>query len=174
MEELWKDIEGHEGHYQVSSFGRVRSLDFPSWNGSGWFIKKGIVLKQKTSNSGYQYVVLSRKTTYVHRLVAKAFVSNEHGYPQVNHKDENKGNNYVENLEWCTQKYNNSYGTAIERRASKRRGMMVNNKPCINIATGEVYASAVEVKRKTGIEIYKCCQGVTRSAGGYEWRWLNG
>lgn len=172
MEEVWKDVAGYDGHYQVSNFGKVRSVGFPSWNGFGWFIKRGRVLKQKTSNSGYLYVKLSGKTKYVHRLVAEAFVENKHGDPQVNHRDENKKNNMADNLEWCTPKYNTNYGTGKERRAAKTRGVMINNKPCINLTTGEVFASAIEAKRKTGIEIYKCCQGVTKHAGGCEWRWL--
>ena len=173
MKEIWKDIEGQEGHYQVSNFGRVRSLDFPVWNGVAWFIKKGKVLKQKESNSGYLCVNLSHKTTYVHRLVAKAFVENKHSYPQVNHKDENKHNNYANNLEWCTPKYNSNFGTGAKRAANKNRGRVVNNKPCINITTGEKFVSATEAKKKTGIEVYKCCRGEAKTAGGCVWRWLN-
>lgn len=173
MEKLWKDIEGHEGHYQVSNFGEVRSLDFPSWNGRTWFAKKGRVLKQKTSNSGYRYVILTNKTRYVHRLVARAFVDNEQNYPQVNHKDENKLNNNAENLEWCTPKYNSNYGTGKERAAAKNRGCLKNNKPCINVTTGETFVSATEAKKRTGVEVYKCCRGEAKTAGGCEWRWLN-
>ena len=123
MKELWKDIEGYEGLYQVSSLGAIRSLDRyrnrPSKSGNMYIQRyKGKVLKQ-TLNDGYFTIYLHKdgvnKFYSVHRLVAKAFIPNPNNLPQVNHKDENKQNNCVENLEWCTAKYNVNYGTAIER-----------------------------------------------------------
>ena len=107
MEE-WKYIEGYEGLYQVSNYGRVRSL---------FYRKKNQVqlLKLRKVTKGYLQVALwknrKRKDFMVHKLVAEAFIPNPNNYPQINHKDEDKTNNCVENLEWCTNEYNHNYGT---------------------------------------------------------------
>ena len=128
MEEIWKDIKGFEGRYQVSNLGRVRSLDWPR--------HKGRILKQQITYWGYYRVNIVRecggvKYIGVHRLVAIAFIPNPNNYPEVNHKDENKLNNMVfinpdgsidyekTNLEWCTTQYNLSYGTRNERFQKK-------------------------------------------------------
>ena len=115
MEEIWKDIEGYEGLYQISTMGRVKSL------------RRNIILRQGITN-GYERVVLSTnnipKGYSIHRLVANAFIPNPDNLPQVNHKDENKANNRVDNLEWCTQKYNVNYGTINIRKSQKQ----LNNK----------------------------------------------
>ena len=125
MEEVWKDIEGFDGRYQVSNLGRVRSLD---WHGH-----KGRMLKLKINKMwGYYRLNLAHpdgyiKSVSVHRLVAMAFIPNPDNLPEVNHKDENKLNNVVcfnpdgsidterTNLEWCTGLYNLRYGTRTER-----------------------------------------------------------
>lgn len=118
MEEIWKDIEGYEGLYQVSDLGNVRSLKFSGGN-------KVKLLKQNT-NQGYKQVTLCKngkmKTCKVHRLVAMAFISNPNNYKEVNHKDENPSNNDVSNLEWCTSEYNNNYGTRTKRASESKRG----------------------------------------------------
>lgn len=118
MEEIWKDIEGYEGLYQVSDLGNVRSLKFSGGN-------KVKLLKQNT-NRGYKQVTLRKngkmKTCKVHRLVAMAFISNPNNYKEVNHKDENPSNNDVSNLEWCTSEYNKNYGTRNERASESKRG----------------------------------------------------
>lgn len=115
-EEIWKDIIGYEGLYQVSSLGRVRSLDkYDSMNR----FYEGRILKLFADRLGYLSVVLysnsKRKHYLVHRLVAEAFIHNPDNLPQVNHKDENPSNDNVENLEWCDGKYNVNYGTRIDR-----------------------------------------------------------
>lgn len=129
--EDWKDIKGYEGYYQISNMGNIRSVDkyvVNNKNGSLAF-KKGKPLKPQKQNSGYLYISLSRedkrKNFLIHRLVAEAFIPNPDKLEQVNHKDENKHNNNIENLEWCTQAYNLNYGTAIERRVSKLIGRKV-------------------------------------------------
>lgn len=115
MEEIWKDIEGYEG-YQVSNLGRVRS-----------FKHKNVRILSTKNRGGYRQVQLCKDSTkklcYVHRLVAEAFIPNPDDLPQVNHKDENKANNFVNNLEWCTAKYNLSYGTGRLRAATKISGL---------------------------------------------------
>ena len=118
--EIWKDIEGYEGLYQISSYGRIKSLR----DHHGNYREK--ILKQGTRKDGYKNTALSKdgklKTYSVHRLVAAAFLDNPNNYPCVNHKDEQKYNNYVENLEWCTSKYNCNYGTKSERQSKAITG----------------------------------------------------
>lgn len=118
--EIWADIPGYEGYYQISNKGRVKSL--PRWihysDGRVYFYD-GVILKNKHDHGGYCAVELTINTNLetrkVHRLVAEAFIPNPDNLPQVNHKDENKDNNSVKNLEWCDQKYNNNYGTRLKR-----------------------------------------------------------
>ncbi len=101
MEEIWKDIEGFEGEYMISNLGRVKSL------------KSNIILRQFEYRGGYLEVHLRKPKIKVHkkvhRLVAEAFLANPNHYKEVNHKDENKQNNMVNNLEWCSRSYNNTY-----------------------------------------------------------------
>lgn len=121
MEEIWKDIEGYEGFYQVSNKGRIRSLDriVKSDTRSSQFLKGSIKSLIQNKSTNYITVSLTKfgktKSFYVHRLVAKAFIPNQDNLPQVNHKDESRTNNCVENLEWCDSKYNNNYGTKVDR-----------------------------------------------------------
>ena len=114
--ESWKDIEGYEGMYQISNEGRVKSLERQKEDGR--FCRERL-LKQTISDRGYCRVGLQKgkklKVVYVHRLVAEAFIPNPDNLPQVNHKDESKLNNSAQNLEWCTAKDNNNYGTKTKR-----------------------------------------------------------
>ena len=120
MVEVWKPIAGYEGIYEVSNLGRVRSLDRIKSNGARMM---GRVLLQDCSNRGYMSVELNvdkkNKRCSIHRLVAMAFIPNPNNLPEVNHKDENKLNNNVCNLEWCTPSYNSNYGTRNERLYKK-------------------------------------------------------
>lgn len=131
------------------------------------------------------------KTLLVHRLVALAFIPNSNKYPDINHKDENPSNNCVENLEWCTEKYNMNYGTAIERRKASfvrndsfkkanatkvRNGSRGAETPVEAVSKDGIttisYPSISEAARVTGIskgDIGECCRGVRKSAGGYFW-----
>lgn len=106
MTEEWRDIKGYEGLYQVSNKGRIKSLK--SWGGNNERI-----MKPRNQGTGYYMVGLSKNKQYkqflIHRLVAMAFIPNSNNYDFVNHKDENKTNNVVENLEWCTKSYNAIY-----------------------------------------------------------------
>lgn len=112
MKEIFKDIKGYEGLYQVSNLGRVKSLNY---NHS----KKEKILKNSQCGDYYTVQLYKNgkgKTRLVHCLVAETFIPNPNNYPCVNHKKElEKGNNSIENLEWCTYKYNNNYGTHKQR-----------------------------------------------------------
>ena len=120
MQEIWKDIKNYENLYQVSNFGRVRSLDHFRKNGTGIYLQKGKILNPQNTN-GYCFVSLSKqgktKQYLVHRLVAQTFILNSEQHNEINHKDENKQNNHIDNLEWCSHQYNINYGTGNERRS---------------------------------------------------------
>ncbi len=115
MEEIWKDIEGFEGYYQVSNLGRVRSVERIGCNNRYY---DSIIRKQSLSR-GYPIVSLSKDGNkihrYVHILVARAFVPNPNNFPQVGHKDETRTNNRADNLEWVTAKQNNNMPLHIKR-----------------------------------------------------------
>ena len=108
MKEEWRDIKGYEGKYQVSNLGRVKSLNYRRTG-------KEEILTNTPNEKGYLYLFLykkgKRKPYYIHRLVTDAFIVNPNNYEEVNHKDEDKTNNNVDNLEWCSRKYNMNYGT---------------------------------------------------------------
>lgn len=127
MQEIWKDIKGYEGLYQVSNLGRIRSTDKIVKRGkNGDYFRKGIILKPQKSKNGYLVCKLSKNgicpSKNIHRLVAEAFIDNPNNYPCINHKDENKQNNIVDNLEYCSYEYNNNYGTKKERIKEKLTG----------------------------------------------------
>ena len=122
--EIWKDIKGYEGLYQVSNKGRVKSVERIvriADKLGGVRLKGEMILEQEVGKLGYHRVNLFNndkgKKHLVHRLVAEAFLDNPMNYPQINHKDENKDNNIPSNLEWCTAKYNSNYGDRTERTA---------------------------------------------------------
>ena len=120
--EVWKNIEGYEGLYQVSNFGNVKTLKRKVQHGNCFYTREERILKQSKDKYGYCVVGLSRnkatKTYKVHRLVAEAFIPNTDGFPQVNHKDFDRANNNTENLEWCDVQYNTQY--SVHRRAIVR------------------------------------------------------
>ena len=193
MNEIWKDIEGYEGYYQVSNLGRVKSLKRKVWNGKTLANKKESIMAVSKNKNNYLKVCLFKNnksnTFYIHRLVAKAFIPNLNNLPQVNHKDEDKANNNAKNLEWCTQKYNSNYGTATERRIKNTNFKEIGRKmdkthitnlgkkrtrPVINITTNISYRSAAEAAMKLDLQATKitaCCKGKRKSTGGYKWRY---
>ena len=182
--EIWKSVEGYEGLYQVSSYGRVRSLDRMVINSDG--VKrlfKGRILKPNKVRNGYLKIQLSKSGkvngALIHRLVAQSFIQNPDNLPIINHKDENKTDNHVENLEWCDSKYNTNYGTAIQRSAEKRLNSPKLSKPVLQIdkETNEIvdkYPSAMEAARQLKIDqgnISSCCRGELKAYKGFKWQY---
>lgn len=158
-----RDIIGYEGIYSVTSCGRVYS------HKTNKFLKPGI------DTSGYCIVTLykdgTRKTFKVHRLVLEAYVPNTENLPQVNHKDENKTNNCIQNLEWCDAKYNNNYGTRNQRVAQKRSHAIVQMTMNGEIVTE--YPSIMEAARQTGFSsghISECVRGKRKSVNNFKWQ----
>ena len=167
--ELWKMIPGYEGLYMVSDLGRVKSIRF----------EKERILKTDMS-SGYLRVMLGRRNGHflVHRLVAEAFIPNPDNLPCVNHINEVKTDNRVENLEWCTKKYNTNYGKGRERMVEKQR----NRKDCSKVIlqfslNGEFikeWPSGKEIQRKLGFaqtNISACCLGKYKQTHGFIWKY---
>lgn len=130
--EIWKDIEGYEGLYQISNMGRVKSLAKQTLCGhrkEQTIFRNEKFLSLRCNKKGYLQVGLSkngiRKQFTVHRLVAQTFIPNPNNLPQVNHKDENKTNNCIENLEWCTAEYNCNYGNHKSNISNALKGHIV-------------------------------------------------
>ena len=181
MEEIWKDVKGFEGKYQVSNMGRVRSLD-RRIGGKFSHIKKGNFLKPRIDKDGYCYVALSngfgrRKFIGVHRLVAIHFVKGYKIGLIVNHKDEDITNNIYLNLEWCTQKYNLNYGHARENQ--KREIVKIKGKAVEQIKDGCVlnnYDSIHDASKKAMVNvnsISRACRGLQKHAGGFQWKYAD-
>ena len=162
-------------NYTITDDGRVFSLDY-------MHTMKKKDLKKHNINNGYFDVTLfnenGRKWWSVHRLVALTFIPNPYNLPQVNHKDENKTNNIVGNLEWCSRAYNINYGTRNERCAEKNLNRKDQSRPVKQFTKDGVfvkeYPSMMEVERQTGYAcsfIAKCCKGKYKQAYSYIWRY---
>ncbi len=191
MEEIWKDIEGYEGLYQVSNLGRVKSLERYQQNHSKLQkVEEKIKIIHIKSN-GYQFVQLYKnnimKNLHIHRLVAQAFIPNPDNKPQINHIDGNKLNNNVTNLEWCTNSENgkHAYKLGLNRYTKRRQDATIEankkykSKPIDQLDLQGNYIrtwlNAHEASRQLGIDrstISQCCRGSRRNktAGGYKWR----
>ena len=168
MNETWKPIQGYEGNYEVSNYGRVRSLNYHL---------AGLprIIKPTMTVNGYLYVSLSkdgkRKTFAVHRLVAMAFVANPRGLPEINHRDEDKTDNCAWNLEWLCHRDNCNFGTRNARMAKALA------KPVLQLdLDGNLvrrWPSLEEVRRQIGFDpgrISLCCNGKRKSHRAFRWR----
>ena len=184
MVEKWVNIENHPSYF-ISNFGRVFSK------------KSNKVMKNRVvSKNGYQQITLDNSQLLVHRLVAQAFIPNPNNLPCVNHKDENPGNNYFRNLEWCTYKYNSNYGTSPIRH-SKKMLDRYNNDPDWKSDCIKRLAEIQKKKRKRVVQLDKfnnylktyessyatekdghlsvhvcdCANGKRKTHHGYKWIW---
>ena len=192
-DEEWRDIVGYNGMYQVSNKGRIRSFKYRN-------TKETYVLKQMINKKGYLIVGLSkngkRKTVIVHRIVAQAFIPNPNKYPQINHKDENKTNNNIDNLEWCTNSYNHNFGTHNERvglantgkertqesrerykKSQERRRDKIAYRILqydLNGVFIKEWRCAFDIEKELGFQrstIRDCCNQKTKTFKGYIWRY---
>lgn len=168
MKERWKPIPGYL-NYEVSNYGQVRSVARTDAKGHK---RKGKILKQYPDGYGYMQVTLYNygkgRSAKVHQIVMKTFVGQcPKGY-QVNHIDENKANNRINNLEFVTPKQNSNHGTRNERLSK------AFSKPVKCIETGEIYYGIHEASKQTNISyqnIWKVCKGERKTAGGYHWEY---
>ena len=173
------------GLYEVSNLGRIKKINRKVKNQYINRDKKiNIILKGSKNQKGYLIIKLTKdksiKTVGIHRLIAETFIPNPNNLPQVNHIDENKENNKVNNLEWCTAEYNNNYGTKKER-------LRVNHNPIIyesvkkqiiqydkNMNKIEEFVSITSASKKYKInigDISSCCRYKRKTAGGFIWRY---
>jgi hypothetical protein len=171
-QEVWKDIPHYEGLYQISNLGNV-------WSINNNYLMKPFELK------GYLKITLSnkygkKKQERINRLVALAFLSNPNKYTQVNHIDENKLNNNVNNLEWCSPKYNCNYGTRNQRISESQINDKTKSKSVLQYDKNgdfiKEFPSIKEVERSLGFNhgnISKCCKGNSETCGGFIWRYKN-
>ena len=185
MEEIWKDIPGYEGIYQVSNVGRVRSLR-RTITGGKYRINQGIILKEHSDNRGYLQIYLTTQYYKIHRLVAETFIPDKFNFKsmpdedrslidlnslEVNHKDENKLNNNVNNLEWCTHKYNSNYGTRNLRISKSQMKKILQFDLTGNFI--REYDSIKEAKNLNNFSTHIgcCCKGIRKTANGFIWKY---
>lgn len=188
MEEVWKDIMGYEGLYQISNLGRVKSLDRVAKCRNGIRLVKGKILTLRRSGvilkdgSYYLGIILTdnnkNKTNFkIHRLVATHFCINPNPdlFTEVNHIDENKHNNVYSNLEWCDRKTNNHHSLITEKlNELKKKPVLQYTLEGILISEfSGIREAAKAVGLKTHRWISACCKGDVKQAGGYVWKYKN-
>lgn len=161
--EEFRDIKNYE-NYEVSNLGRIR--------------RNGKILKPSKTTTGYLRVNLYKngimKSAYIHRLVAQTFLPNPQNLPMINHKDEDKTNNSIDNLEWCTAEYNNSYGTRIKRVVEK------NSKPVLQYDFSgkfiKEFSSVSDAAEEIGVSLGTLSGALTgqqKTSKGYLWKYKN-
>ena len=192
MEEIWKDvtwIDGFEGLYKISSFGRVLSKNYRH-------TQTEHIVQPSINKYGYFAIMLHAngklKNVLVHRLVATAFIENPDNFPLVNHKDENKLNNNVENLEWCTQEYNLNYSLDRRNRKNKRTKVSEKRKNTKHQVPHKYFCQVVQrdldgkilgkhnnvsevarIKEYDLKSLIDCCKGKRKTAYGYKWEFAD-
>lgn len=177
MTENWKDIKGFEDYFQVSDLGRIKSKDrYVRVCGGGKRLVKSKILAPVKCKNGYLEAQISlngkRHIFLLHRLVAMHFIENPNNLPEVNHKNENIEDCRVENLEWCTSKYNANYGTRNERCAEKQRKVV--NQLDQDGSFIKQWVGISNVEKELGIPaecIIRCCKGIYKTSGGYKWEY---
>lgn len=175
MKEIWKQIKGYEGLYEISNKGRVRSMARWQTCGKAKYWVKAIIMKQEITRHYYKVDLCKngKHHTYrVNRLVAQAFIPNPNHYPEVNHKDENKLNNCADNLEWCTHSYNSEYGHHRERvtkAISKRVGQYTLDGKLVKIWPSTHEAGRHGYNQR---HVCECCNGIYKKHAGYKWRYI--
>lgn len=183
LNEIWRDIKGYESYYQVSNFGRIKSLE--RYDALGHHLKEFIM--KPTYSSRYLRVSLSKnsfqKLLSVHRLVAEAFIPNPNNLPCVNHKDENRCNNFVyidengnyvpelSNLEWCTQKHNANWGKRNSKISKSKYKTILQFDLQGNFI--KEWPSAMQLHKELNYSvasISQCCRGKQKTAYSFIWK----
>lgn len=179
MEELWKDIENTDGMYRVSSFGRVIVHDFRAKGYWSYLTVSTDPLGYKSVNIYYDGL---RKKRSIHRLVGEAFLPNPNSLPVINHKDQNPGNNNLDNLEWCSVQYNSTYADAVARRAARITGVYRSNDAvaqytmegdfvAVHKSSRDASFALCQSRTKIAEAIVQVCRGARNHCFGYQWRY---
>lgn len=175
MNEIWKDIKGYEGLYQISDLGRVKRLEGKRYD-RNQILKERIVKTTYPKNGWYPYLSLCKNGVYknfhIHRLVAEAFIPNPSNYPCVNHIDGNKQNNDISNLEWCTFQHNNIEAFRLRLNKGTIKAVLQYDMEGNFIKEWESIVSAQKVYGY--IHISDVCKGRRKTAGGYKWKYKGG
>lgn len=173
--ELWKDIEGYEGLYQVSNLGRIKSILFRN---NICTKEREKIINAETNKRNRQYISLykngKRKNIAVHRLVAKAFIPNPNNLPQVNHIDGNPKNNNIKNLEWCSASYNMKH--AYINNLSKLKEYNKKNSKAIIRNDGKKYNNSYDASKELMVSVCSIrdvLKGRIKSCKGYTFKYLN-
>ena len=173
MKEIWKDIKGYEGLYQVSNLGNIKSLNYNH-------TKKEKILKPLKRKDEYLKIRLYKnkkyKTYFIHRLVAEAFIPNLNNYPIINHIDENRSNNYVKNLEWCTQKQNvqHSINTGTRKLMREYGRVRIVGQYNLNNKLIKIWNALIDIEKELGYNatsIWHCCNNKTKKSYGFIWKY---